>query len=68
MDPPVSYSGASTTIIIYVIRISGLFSNMSMLVSIDIIFYGPQILIPYIMSCRGATVGDGGPWRGRLLI
>jgi hypothetical protein len=48
MDPPVSYSGAST-IIIYIIRICGLFSNVSMLVSIDIVFYVPQILIPYII-------------------
>jgi hypothetical protein len=32
-----------------VIGICGLFSNVSMLVSIDIAFYGPQILIPYIM-------------------
>jgi hypothetical protein len=37
-----------------------------MLVSIDIVFYGPQIHIPYTM--RGATVGDRGPWRGCLLI
>jgi hypothetical protein len=37
MDPLVSYSGAST-IIIYVIRVCGLFSNVSMLVSIGIVF------------------------------
>jgi hypothetical protein len=35
--------------IIYIIRICGLFDNVSMLVSIDIVFYGPQILILYIM-------------------
>jgi hypothetical protein len=51
MAPIVSHSGASTIIIyvITVIRICGLFSNASMLVSIDIVFYGPQIPIPYIM-------------------
>jgi hypothetical protein len=45
---PVSYSGAST-IIIYIIRICGLYSKVSMPVNIDIEFYGPQFLIPYIM-------------------
>jgi hypothetical protein len=46
--PSVSYSGASTTII-YVTRICCLFCNQSMLISIDIIFYGPQIRVTYIM-------------------
>jgi hypothetical protein len=55
-----------STIIIYVIRICGLCSNVSMLVIIDTVFYGPQILIPF--DCRGATVGERGPWRGCLLI
>jgi hypothetical protein len=52
-------SGAST-IIIYAIRICGLFSKVSMLVSIEIVFYVPQILIPFIIIVRGAgaTVGD----------
>jgi hypothetical protein len=38
---------------------------MFRLVSIDIVFYGPQI---QYYDCRGATVGDRGPWPGCLLI
>jgi hypothetical protein len=62
MDPQSPTVGAST-IIIYVIRICGLFSNVSMSASIDIVFYGPQIRMTYY-DCRGATVGDRGsmPW------
>jgi hypothetical protein len=44
--PPVSYCTVAP--IIYVIRICGLYSNVYMLVSIDVVFYGPQILIPYL--------------------
>jgi hypothetical protein len=39
-----------------------------MLVSIDIVFYGPQIQSYVYYDCRGATVGDRGPWRGCMLI
>jgi hypothetical protein len=67
--PSVSYSGAST-IIICVTGICGIFCNVSMLISIDIIFYGPQIPITYTVyyDFRGTTVGERGPWRGCSLI
>jgi hypothetical protein len=39
-----------------------------MLVSIDIVFYGPQFLIPYIMIVEAPLyAGDRSPWRGCLL-
>jgi hypothetical protein len=50
MDPlSPTVAPLQSTIIIYVKGICGIFCYMSMLISIDIIFYGPQIRIPYIM-------------------